>query len=428
MPPKLSKADEDRFELVRLRYHVEESEKRLAEQAKTIQHLRDLHSHKSSEYENLQVDADRLAGDYQRNLEYMEEELTTKEEHLTHEVSMLRLELMRVVNELDCCRTFERENQQLKQSVRELREELDTKEIAHVDELFRQKKEAFKQQSTMEQELQRMVSEMGDKYRKEAFEALSDESKRAITEQGQMQLKFLKQDETVQGLNERMVKLDQDNNQLRIDLEVVSDNLALQTVRTQKQKRELQEALDKKFELERDVRVLKMECQNTKRESTAHEDLQAEVARLTKALAKSERKASKWKARAMDVAKLAAANPHGQPIGGQPLAMHGTFGLKETSTPIKLDLENDDDQDPEWEEQEAEQDLRSIWHAAFTPPKPPREVVTAPTGKSRKGNHGVSGPGVKGARALQKRSTTALGALRGNMKRSGFANFNGRQI
>ena len=45
----------------------------------------------------------------------------------------------------------------------------------------------------------------------------------------------------------------------------------------------------------------------------------------------------------------------GQPIGGQPLAMHGTFGLKETSTPIKLDLENDDDQDPEWEEQEAEQ-------------------------------------------------------------------------
>ena len=61
-----------------------------------------------------------------------------------------------------------------------------------------------------------MVSEMGDKYRKEAFEALSDESKRAITEQGQMQLKFLKQDETVQGLNERMVKLDQDNNQLVI--------------------------------------------------------------------------------------------------------------------------------------------------------------------------------------------------------------------
>ena len=42
-----------------------------------------------------------------------------------------------------------------------------------------------------------------------------------------------------------------------------------------------------------------------------NQDLQAEVARLTKALAKSERKASKWKARAMDVAKLAAANPHG---------------------------------------------------------------------------------------------------------------------
>ena len=44
---------------------MEESEQRIMEQAKTIQHLRDLHTHKSGEYESLQVDSDRLAGDYQ---------------------------------------------------------------------------------------------------------------------------------------------------------------------------------------------------------------------------------------------------------------------------------------------------------------------------------------------------------------------------
>jgi len=273
-----------------------------------------------------------------------------------------------------------------------------------------------------------MVSEMGDKYRKEAFMALSEESKHAITQQGQMQLKFLKQDETVTGLNERMVQLDQTNNQLKIELDVTSDNLALQTKKSHNQKKQLQEALDKKFSLERDVRVLKMECQNIKNESTSDEGLREQVAELTKALAKSERKASKWKARAMDVAKLAAANPHGQPLGGQPLAMHGSFGVKDTAVAIKIDLENDDDEEPDWEEQEAEQDLRSIWHAAFTPPKPPRGVTTAPTGKSRKGNR-MSGGGIQGARGLQqKRSTTALGAIRGagSAQRAGFANFNAK--
>ena len=42
---------------------------------------------------------------------------------------MLENELKRVTNELDCCRTFEEENKQLKQTMRELREEIDAKEV-----------------------------------------------------------------------------------------------------------------------------------------------------------------------------------------------------------------------------------------------------------------------------------------------------------
>ena len=59
----------------------------------------------------------------------MEEELTTKKESLSHQVQQLKLELFRVTNELDCCKTFADENLQLKQSVRQLREELDMKEV-----------------------------------------------------------------------------------------------------------------------------------------------------------------------------------------------------------------------------------------------------------------------------------------------------------
>ena len=66
-------------------------------------------------------------------------------------------------------------------------------QVQQADELFRQKKEAFKQQGMLEVELQRMVSEMGEKYRKEAFGALAEESKDALVQQGQLQLKFLKQ-------------------------------------------------------------------------------------------------------------------------------------------------------------------------------------------------------------------------------------------
>jgi len=55
-------------------------------QVKTASHLREVHIQKTSEYDNLQKDADRLAGDYQRQVEYLEEELTTKDENLKHRV------------------------------------------------------------------------------------------------------------------------------------------------------------------------------------------------------------------------------------------------------------------------------------------------------------------------------------------------------
>merc|ERR1711998_30031 len=93
---KLSKADEDRVELVRLRYSLQEADQRIAEQQKTIQHLRDLHSHQSSEYTNLQRDADRLAGDYQRSLDYMEEELSTSKEALEYQLSTAKQQLLSV--------------------------------------------------------------------------------------------------------------------------------------------------------------------------------------------------------------------------------------------------------------------------------------------------------------------------------------------
>ena len=64
-------------------------------------------------------------------MEYLEEELTTKDENLKHRIKMLETELKRVTNELDCCRTFEEENKTLKQTLRELREEIDAKEAPH---------------------------------------------------------------------------------------------------------------------------------------------------------------------------------------------------------------------------------------------------------------------------------------------------------
>ena len=62
-------------------------------------------------------------------VEYLEEELTTKDENLKHRIKMLETENKRVTNELDCCRTFEEENKTLKQTLRELREEIDSKEV-----------------------------------------------------------------------------------------------------------------------------------------------------------------------------------------------------------------------------------------------------------------------------------------------------------
>jgi len=416
MPPKkkVSKADEDRFELVRLRYHVEESEQRIMEQAKTIQHLRDLHSHKTGEYENLQVDSDRLAGDYQRNLDYMEEELSTKEEALTHEVAMLKLELFRVSNELDCCKTFADENLQLKQSVRQLREELDSKEEKQADELFRQKKEAFKQQGALEQELQRMVSEMGEKYRKEAFGALAEESKDAIVQQGQLQLKFLKQDETVLTMNERVVMVEDANKHLKIELDLTSDNFHTQTVRTQKQAKQLEKISERNFSLERDVRVMKIDATKAKVSSKGAEKLAADLEAAQKKLKTAERKAGKWKSRAMDIARLSAASPH-----AATLALHGTFGAPGRDTPTAV--KEDSDEGGEWEEQEEEEDLRAIWHAAFTPVKVPRKVSTAPLNKGRKKQIPMNTPpGYNGIRGLQQlRGGTATGTRSGTK----FANF-----
>merc|ERR1712086_142850 len=313
----------------------------------------------------------------------------------------------RVTNELDCCKTFADENLQLKQSVRQLREELDMKEVQQADELFRQKKEAFKQQGMLEVELQRMVSEMGEKYRKEAFGALAEESKDALVQQGQLQLKFLKQDETVLTMNERVVLVEDANKQLKIELDLTSDNFQSQTERTHKQSVELQTLNERNFSLERDVRVLKLECSKARAMSAAAEKMTAENQELQNKLKTAERKASKWKTRAMDIARLSATR-----------AMHGTFGAPggRDSPDTRAGVHKDNDEGGAWEEQQEEEDLRAIWHAAFTPVKAPRKVSTAPTSKQRPKQQ----PGINGMRGLQQlRGVTATGTRSGNK----FANF-----
>ena len=55
-------------------------------EVKIASHLREVHLTKTGEYDSLAKDADRLAGDYQRQVEYLEEELTTKDENLRHRV------------------------------------------------------------------------------------------------------------------------------------------------------------------------------------------------------------------------------------------------------------------------------------------------------------------------------------------------------
>merc|ERR1711871_1831569 len=407
-----SAAEEQRIELTRLRYHVEEAEKRLQEQTKTAAHLREVHLQKTSEYDALQKDADRLAGDYQRQVEYLEEELMTKEENQIHRIKMLETELKRVTNELDCCRTFEEENKTLKQTMRELREEIDAKEVANADELFKQKKEAYRQQTMMEQELQRMVREMEDKYRAQAFAALDEESRNAIVAKGQLELKFLRQDETVQAMNERFDQIETANQHLKLDLDLTADRYDQQAVEAQKQKQQLQDAIEHGYKLERDMRLLSLELQKATAKGS-------QVEEMKKKMKASDRKAAKWKRRAMDIAKLSAQTPHGTFDKG---GLHGAFGAPAHDSDSDFDenLGGDDDQDDE----DGDEDLRSIWHAAFAPVKTAkrRGVSSAPGGSRATGNKGT-------ANKSQARSSTSMGLRRSGSRAGGgsggnpFANF-----
>jgi len=432
-----SKAEEDRIELVRLRYHVDEAEKRLTEQVKTGQHLREVHIQKTTEYDSLVKDADRLAGDYQRNVECLEEELMSKEEALTHKCQMLETELKRVINELDCCRTFEEENKQLKQTMRELREEIDSKEVIHADEVFKQKKEAYRQQSMMEQELQRMVREMEDKYRAQAFAALAEESRNAIVAKGQLELKFLRQDETVQAMNERFEQLENANSELKINLDLTENRNNQQAVKTQKMHRDLQETHERCFALERDLRLMTLECQSAQAKGDQVEAMAREVEEMKKKLRGSEKRAAKWKSRAMDIAKLASISPHGMHQG----QVHGNFAVKGTTQKLGFgeesddEIPQDDEADDDGNDEEEEEDLQAIWHAAFAPTaKSKQRGVSSAPGRSRGPPGGVlkSPSGSKG-----NRSSTSMGLRQGSGSRgpkdvrsNQFANFSceGRNV
>eukprot|EP00658_Telonema_sp_P-2_P057348 TRINITY_DN45804_c0_g1_i1.p1 TRINITY_DN45804_c0_g1~~TRINITY_DN45804_c0_g1_i1.p1 ORF type:complete len:141 (+),score=14.85 TRINITY_DN45804_c0_g1_i1:290-712(+) len=123
----------------------------------------------------------------------------------------------------------------------------------------------------------------------------------------------------------------------------------------------------------------------------------------------------------MDIAKLAASSTQAQTID-----LHGAFGRDKTKPDSTVDLGGvgqDSDDGLDWEVEEQDSDLRSIWHAAFTPVKPPRKVTTAPTGQGRRRKESAppSGSGIHGVRGLQQqaRASTALGGTLGVTKMLG---------
>jgi hypothetical protein len=95
-----------------------------------------------------------------------------------------------------------------------------------------------------------------------------------------------------------------------------------------------------------------------------------EVEEMKKKVKASEKKATKWKSRALDIARLAAKTPHGAFEGSH--GVLGDFqGAGRGDTVSRRDSDSEGGLEGEEDEGEDDEELRGIWHAAFNPVKVP---------------------------------------------------------
>lgn len=187
-------------------------------------------------------------------------------------------------------------------------------------------------------------------------------------------------------MNERFQQIEDANQHLKIDLDLTQERYDTQAIKAQKTKKELAEAFERSFELERDMRLLTLENQKLSAKATQVEAMAREVEEMKRKLSAAQRKASKWKSRALDIAKLAAVSPHGN---FDRAGVHGNF----SPTMARGDDSDSDIGDhpsgDEDEDDDDDDDLRNIWHAAFAPvkgSKNKRRGVSSAPGGSRQGS------------------------------------------
>jgi len=176
-----------------------------------------------------------------------------------------------------------------------------------------------------------------------------------------------------------------------------------------------------------------LESQAAQHKGDQVEAMAREVEAMKKTLTGVERRAAKWKQRAIDIAKLAAISPHGNFGQGH----HGNFSPGGPTQKLS-GMEDSDEEIPErgGEDEEEEEDLRAIWHAAFASSTKTKQrgVSSAPGGT--RAQAAKTQQGSQGANNSMNRSSTSMGlrkslnGSRGDMRSNQFANFSleGRNI
>eukprot|EP00762_Andalucia_godoyi_P002672 ANDGO_03284.mRNA.1 hypothetical protein H257_12452 len=282
-------------EFSELQRQHDETKRLFLESCILVDHLREASRKKDARIAKLEADLARMYDEHQMELQVVQEEKNTEESHIHHNLRKLQLEIERLQDENSVLQGYEEENGVLRNMVDEMQRKVAVMEEENAKGKSLMQQEVSRIRTVLESEYKSMLKEFEKQSRANAEKTVYQESVTAADRSQQLSQALTKQNENLEDLLKRFVRIEQDYDRLKTERDLDQGQSEMHAQMYVQLKSKLNASEQRVADLEQSLQSTRVERSSVELLFAEREALIAERESLKARLDKSKDRARKWR-------------------------------------------------------------------------------------------------------------------------------------
>jgi hypothetical protein len=299
-------------EMELLKKTFDAQEVKLKEEGKVVDRLGRENVSKVNQINSLEDEIVRNQEKHDAEVDTILLESKSVEDDKAHTIEVLENKVRTLEQHLEAFHVMEDENVSLRDRVSGLLDQLETEGLEHAKDTHILKKEMFNLRMQLEQTFRKSLQELDGQYQKKAFDQMTEESKNALLANAKLKEELALQSVGVENLLQRYKKQEELYMKLKQEKSVLAKTNLLQLNQIAALKRHQYEYESRVSDMQTSMR--KMNSNRLDQEKSLEDvpKLVEEADKFRDLHSKSQKRAQKWKTRALELSKTHLEQTKGQ--------------------------------------------------------------------------------------------------------------------